>query len=411
MRLFSPEMPPTAGLPLAARDLAPPWRGDFAARAAAWLDLDAALLTSSGTAALVIALRTLQTLAPTRSTVVIPAYTCPLVPRAVQFAGLRVRLCDLADGHFDLDPVALAAACDDDTLAVLPTHLAGRVADVAATRVCADRVGAFVIEDAAQAFGARSGNTSVGLAGDIGFFSFAVGKGLSLYEGGLLVARDPALRAALRRTAATLARARPDRELRRVLELAGYAAVYRPRLLGPAYGRPLRRALARGDVIAAVRDDQQAPIRLDRVGTLRQTAGGRALTRLHAFHARLHAQAAARLPMLAALPGVRVYADSGHAHGVWPFLLLHLPSRDRRDAALARLWPAGLGVTRLFAHALPDYPFLRDVVPATAMPQARDFAARTLTISNSPWLDDARFARIVDGLQQTLHPAAETGAR
>ena len=79
----------------------------------------------------------------------------------------------------------------------------------------------------------------------------------------------------------------------------------------------------------------------------------------------------------------------------WPFLLLLMPDARRADAALARLWTAGLGVSRLFAHALPGYAYLADRVPRTPMPQAADFAARALTISNSAWLDDAAFERII----------------
>lgn len=150
------ELPPTAGLPARLRDFLPPWLADFAARAAAWLDTDWALLTCSGTAALWIALEALKTLAPERHSVVIPAYTCPLVAEAVLRAGLRPRLCDIAAAHFDLDTQALAGLCDTDTLAVLPTHLGGRVVDVGAAQAIAARVGAFVIEDAAQAFGARA---------------------------------------------------------------------------------------------------------------------------------------------------------------------------------------------------------------------------------------------------------------
>jgi len=74
----------------------------------------------------------------------------------------------------------------------------------------------------------------------------------------------------------------------------------------------------------------------------------------------------------------------------------------QRDAALAALWPRGLGVTRLFIHALPDYAYLRPWLPAQHCPHARDLAARMLTISNSPWLDDAGFARIVAELERCL---------
>lgn len=400
------ELPPTAGVPLHWGDFVPWGEADLSAAAAVWLGTGDALLTGSGTAALVVALEALKKLAPQRRTVAVPAYTCPLVPLAVVRAGLVPVPVDLAPDHFDLDPDALVAAVDADTLAVLPTHLAGQVADVDAARAVAARHGAFVIEDAAQAFGAARGGGRVGLAGDIGLFSFGVGKGLTISEGGLLVARDPAVRAALRETAARLLRPHPLREAKTCIELLGYAALYRPSMLGLVYGRPLRRALARHDVIAACRDDVGLGIPLHRPGRWRARVGVRALARLRAVHASAGERAARRMAALEALPGVRVCRGVPGSIPVWPYLLVYLPDETCRDAALARLWPSGLGVGRLFAHALPDYPFLRGAVPAGAVPRARDFAARTLTISNSPWLDDARFARIVDGLRQSLRRSA-----
>lgn len=66
--------------------------------------------------------------------------------------------------------------------------------------------GAAVIEDAAQGLGAFFGGRSVGLSGDIGFFSLAVGKGLTTYEGGVLFSRDPDLHAELQGTASRVLR-------------------------------------------------------------------------------------------------------------------------------------------------------------------------------------------------------------
>ncbi|MDE2178735.1 MAG: aminotransferase class I/II-fold pyridoxal phosphate-dependent enzyme [Xanthomonadaceae bacterium] len=404
------ELPPTAGVPLRWSDLAPRGESDLAAAAAAWLGSGDALLTGSGTAALVVALEALKTLAPRRRTVAVPAYTCPLVPLAVVRAGLLPVPVDLAPDRFDLDPDALATAVDDDTLAVLPTHLAGQVADIDAARAVAARHGTFVIEDAAQAFGATRGDQRVGLAGDVGLFSFGIGKGLTIAAGGLLVARDPAVRAALHESAARLLHRHPLHELMTCIELLGYAALYRPSMLGLVYGRPLRRALARRDVIAACRDDVGLGVPLHRPGRWRARVGVRALARLHAAHATESERAARRVAALEALPGVRVCRGVPGSSPVWPYLLVQLPDAAGRDAALAQLWPSGLGVGRLFARALPDYPFLHGVVPAAAVPRARDFAARTLTIGNSPWLDDARFARIVDTLRQSLRARAKAGA-
>ncbi|OOG65022.1 nucleotide sugar aminotransferase [Rhodanobacter sp. B04] len=395
------ELPPTAGLPLRFADLRP-GAATLATGIAAQLGTPPLQLECSGTASLLIALTALHELQPQRRRVVVPAFTCPLVAIAVRQAGLELQLCDLRPGHYDMDPSALRAACDERTLAIIPTHLAGRVADVDDALAVANNVGAYVIEDAAQALGARRDGSSVGLAGDIGFFSLAAGKGLSIYEGGLLLARDPELQAHLARTAARIVPRRVGWEWKRSLELLGYAALYRPRGLRLAYGNPLRRALRRGDPVAAVGDDFPLTIPLHRVGRWRQGVGAHAATRLPAFLDEVSAQAQRRLPRLRRIDGVEVLDDPAGAQGSWPFLLLLLPDQGRRDAALAQLWQVGLGVSRLFIHALPDYTYLADIVPAQDVPHARDFAARSLSISNSPWVTDDDFETICRTLEAAL---------
>jgi perosamine synthetase len=395
------ELPPTAGLPLQLSDLRP-GPATLAADIAAQLGTPALQVECSGTASLLITLTALRTLQPRRRRVVVPAYTCPLVAIAVQQAGLELQLCDLRAGHYDMDPVALRAACDERTLAIIPTHLAGRVADVTDALAVANNVGAYVVEDAAQALGARCDGVSVGLLGDIGFFSLAAGKGLSTYEGGLLLTRDPSLRELLARTAARIVPTSVWMECRRSLELIGYTALYRPSGLRLAYGNPLRRALRRGDPVAAVGDDFPLTIPLHRVGRWRQTVGARAAARLPAFLDQLSAQAQRRLPRLRRIDGIEVLDDPLGAQGTWPFLLLLLPDQQRRDATLAQLWPSGMGVSRLFIDALPDYAYLAHIVPAQDVPNARDFAARSLTISNSPWLDDEAFETICRTLEAVL---------
>ncbi|MBN8727891.1 MAG: DegT/DnrJ/EryC1/StrS family aminotransferase [Xanthomonadales bacterium] len=399
----SGEIPPTAGLPPRWRDLLPsPAAPSLADGLAGLLGTERVQLECSGTAALIVALATLQRTSGRRR-VIVPAYTCPLVALAVAHCGLELvpcdlAPCDLAPGSIDLDPALLAGLCDADTLAVLPTHLGGRVADVATTLAIARDAGAWVIEDAAQALGARVCDRAVGLAGDAGFFSLAVGKGLTTFEGGALVASDPALAAALAETSRDIVPRRPAWELRRSLELFAYHALYRPRLLGLAYGMPLRRALRRGDPVRAVGDDFSPPIPLHPLGAWRSRVGARALERLPAFLAAAEARALPRAERLNRIAGVEVLGDRPGTSGTWPFLWVRMPDQGARDRVLQRLWGAGLGVSRLFIHALPDYPYLHGIVPAAEVPQARRLAATTLTVSNSPWLDEAAFEAICSAI-------------
>jgi dTDP-4-amino-4,6-dideoxygalactose transaminase len=395
------ELPPTAGLPPRCADLWP-----FGARVPLLppgIAEGVALRLCSGTAALVVALQTLQRRSARRE-VVVPAYTCPLVALAVARCGLRLRLCDLADDRPDFDTAALREVCGADTLAVVVTHLGGRVADLATARAVADAAGAALIEDAAQAWGGRHGDTPLGLVGDIGFFSLAVGKGITVYEGGLLVARDAELRAALRAQAASTAPPRLGWELRRSVELLAYHLLYRPWGLGLAYGWPHRRARRRGDWIAAVGDDFDARIPLHGIGVWRRRVGERAARRWPAYAQALREQALRRLPALQALPGVTVFTDSPGDSGTWPFLWLRLPDTATRDAVLEASAPQRLGVTRLYVHALPDYAYLQRIVDAAEdVPRAREIAACSLTVTNSLWSDDAAFARVLAILQRVLN--------
>lgn len=392
--------PPTAGLPLRFADFFARDDG-FEAAAARYLGVERLSLFCSGTAAFTVALRALSRLSP-RRTVVAPAYTCPLVAIAVARAGLDLKLCDLAPDSFDMDARGLEAACGPDTLAVVPTHLAGQVGDVAEAVRIGRAAGAYVIEDAAQSFGARIGAEPAGLSGDFGFYSLAVGKGLTLYEGGLLWARDVGLAEAAQRAAVQLIRPEPQTERRRAIELAAYAAFYRPSLLRLAYDAPLRRALKRGDVEGAVGDRFPLSPPLHEVGAFRRRVGVAALERLGVFQQTSRARGLRRAAELTALPGVTVFGETPGRRGTWPYLFVLMPDARSRDAALATLWTAGLGVSRLFARALPDYGYLSTNVPQTDAPNARALAARSLTITNSPWLGDDDFARIAETLSAAI---------
>ena len=400
------EIPPTAGLPLRWSDFLPRARANvLESTLAGILDVPSVQIECSGTAALVIALTTLKTMSGRRS-VVIPAYTCPLVALAVMYCGLRPVVCDLQHSRFDLSPEALEQTCNDDTLAVVPTHLGGRVADLTTVSAIARRNGAWVIEDAAQSLGATYQGRPVATLGDIGFCSLAVGKGLTLYEGGVLAARDEGLRRALRETSAQVVPYRAAWESLRLAQLFAYGALYQPVALRLAYGIPLRRALKRNRLIDAVGDDFPPSIPIHRVGTVRRMIGGNASIRLASFLATRSEQAIVRKKDLERISGLTVMSDSHGNDGTWPFLMVLMPTARARDAALARLWTAGVGVSRLFIHALPDYPRLAGKLGTPDVPNARDFASRMLTISNSQWLHDRDFATIKAVLAGVIDAAA-----
>ncbi len=402
------EVPPTAGLPLGLGDFLPAPALSFEQSLATFLKVPAVQIECSGTAALVLILATLAA-GSKRRRVILPAYTCPLVLLAILHCRLEPILCDLQPGHFDFDLQTLSRLCTEDTLAVITTHLGGRVANLQPVLEIAGRTGTHVIEDAAQALGANWQGQPVGMIGEAGFYSLAVGKGLTLFEGGVLLASRDALRSKLRETAQKIIPRNIPREALRVAQLLGYAALYRPSGLALAYGIPLRRALKRGKLIEAVGDNFPADIPLHQVGFWRKAVGARALRRLPAFQSELNMQAQQRLKRLASISNIVALTDAPGDQGTWPFFMILMPTRAARDAALDRLWTARLGVSRLYLNALIDYSYLRENIASEDTPNARDFAARMLTVSNSPWLNDAGFESICRVLEANCRCAGAPG--
>jgi dTDP-4-amino-4,6-dideoxygalactose transaminase len=111
---------------------------------------------------------------------------------AIVRAGATPVYADIEPGGFNLDASALAAVHGPRTRAIVPVHLFGRCADMAAIRDFGDRQGLPVIEDAAQAIGAARGGRSAGAWGAAGCFSFYPAKSLGAAGDGGCVTTDDA---------------------------------------------------------------------------------------------------------------------------------------------------------------------------------------------------------------------------
>lgn len=143
---------------------------------------------SSGKAALFLILQALRELSPGRDEVLIPAYTCYSVPSAIVRAGLKVQLCDLAEGSVDFDFDSLKGHLENPRLlCVISTHLFGLPADVERIKTLIKHRDIFIVEDAAQAMGGEWNSKKMGTLGDVGLFSMGRGKAFSTVEGGIIL--------------------------------------------------------------------------------------------------------------------------------------------------------------------------------------------------------------------------------
>jgi dTDP-4-amino-4,6-dideoxygalactose transaminase len=143
----------------------------------------ACIAVNSGTSALHLALIAAG-VGPGDEVITVP-FTFVASVAAVLYAGARPVLVDIDPRSFTLDPAAIEAAITPRTKAILPVHLYGQPADMDPIMEIARRHGLIVIEDAAQAHGAKYKGRPVGGIGDMACFSFYPGKNLGAYgEGG-----------------------------------------------------------------------------------------------------------------------------------------------------------------------------------------------------------------------------------
>ena len=153
---------------------------------------------NTGTDALVVALRALRI--GRGDEVVTQANTFHATVGAIELVGATPVLVDVDPETFLVDRRQLAAAIGPRTRVLMPVHLYGKPTPMAEIVALAESRGLFVIEDAAQAIGARIEGQSVATFGHFGCFSFHPSKNLSAAgDGGAVVARNAELDEALRR--------------------------------------------------------------------------------------------------------------------------------------------------------------------------------------------------------------------
>jgi dTDP-4-amino-4,6-dideoxygalactose transaminase len=108
----------------------------------------------------------------------------------INYVGAKPVFADIEPGTFNLDPAAVEAAITPRTKGIIVVHLFGQPARMDEIMAVAEKHKLFVIEDCAQAVGAKYRNTPVGSIGDVGTFSFYPTKNLGgCGEGGALVSR------------------------------------------------------------------------------------------------------------------------------------------------------------------------------------------------------------------------------
>ena len=168
-----------------------PQVGEFEREYAAFIGIRHCVGMANGTDAIEIALRALG-VGP-GDECILPANTFIATAEAVRRVGALPVLIDCADDDtYLMEADAVQAAVTSRTKAIIPVHLYGQTAPVERLMTLAERIGAWVVEDAAQAQGARRNGISAGALGHAAATSFYPGKNLGAYgdAGAALTASD-----------------------------------------------------------------------------------------------------------------------------------------------------------------------------------------------------------------------------
>lgn len=308
----------------------------------------------NGTDALEIALRACGV--GVGSEVVLPANTFVATAEAVVRSGATVVLADVDPVTLLLDPSATAAAITPRTRALLPVHLYGQMADMLAIGDLARRCDAVVVEDAAQAQGARQEGRPAGAIGVAAGTSFYPGKNLGAYGD----------------AGAVLTNSESVARLARSISNHGSERRYHHDVLGFN----------------------------SRLDTLQAVVLKSKLARLDGWNAARRRAAQHYDELLAELPDVVLPRTAPGNEHVWHLYVIQVPDRD---AVLARLNEAGVGAAVHYpvpVHLHPAFAYLR--LRAGQFPVAEAAGDRVLSLPLHPHLSTDDQVRVATALAQAL---------
>lgn len=165
---------------------------EFEAAFAAYLGIDHVIACANGTDSIEILLQAFGV--GEGDEVIVPAISWISTSEAVSSVGATPVFVDIEKDYFTMDPALVEKAITPRTKAVIPVHLYGQPADMPAIMKIAGAHALIVIEDCAQAHGAKIAGRTVGTYGHASSFSFYPGKNLGAYgDAGCMATNDPAI--------------------------------------------------------------------------------------------------------------------------------------------------------------------------------------------------------------------------
>jgi dTDP-4-amino-4,6-dideoxygalactose transaminase len=308
--------------------------------------------TANGTDAIELGLRALGLGAGDE--VILPANTFVATAEAVRRAGAVPVVCDVTVDTLLMDVSAAEAAITSRTKALLPVHLFGQMAPMAAIQELAGRHSLMVIEDAAQAQGDTQGGAGVGAGSACATTSFYPGKNLGAYgDAGAVVCDDPQI---------------ADR---------------------------VRRIGNHGSDRKYVHDEFGVNSRLD---TMQAVVLRAKLRRLDAWNAQRREAADRYSALLDGSAVVRPVTGAGNEH-VWHLYVVRVPDRDSVAETLAA---EGIGVGIHYPVPVHCQPAFADAASSGACPVVERAAGEILSLPMFPGITAVQQERVAAALLRAV---------
>lgn len=329
---------------------------EFERTFAAQLGVAHAVATSSGTAALHLALCALD-LDP-GDEVIVPDFTMFATVAAILYCGATPVCVDVDPNTYTIDPGAVRSAVTQKTKAIIAVHVYGHSAAMGWLKAIAAEHGLALVEDAAEAHGARYRGRACGALGDVAAFSFYGNKIISTGEGGMLVTDDPGI-------------AQKARSMGDMAHRPGHRFCHDQ--LGFSY----------------------------RMGSLQAALGLGQLAHLDEFLARKRWMAAAYAARLKRIAGLRLPVCKAWAENVyWMYaILVEPPFPLSRDDLRDALGERGID-TRSFFQPCSKQPALIDMHgPQTDCPVSTRIAANGLYLPSGLALDAEQLDRVCTAIE------------
>ncbi len=368
---------PAIPMPLTLADLwAAAWAGADAPAALEeacrrYHGAQACFAISSARAGLWVALRALRKLHPQRSEVVLPAYTCPTVGRAVLASGAQGLCADVSAEDFNIAPDAVAGLVGPSTLAVVAAHMFGTPCDLPRLQGICRAAGATLIEDAAQACGARFAGQVVGSFGALAVLSLGRSKNLRGHKGGLVVVNEANLVEAVTDEVAQLPILGPCDPY----GLAQQAAIC---LLGHPRAWHMAKRLP-GMRIGA--EDQSFDKEPSRLRPWQAVLGSRAFGRLDQYNGLRRQLGRYAEGLLRDLDWVQVQAKDPPRESAYVRLALRVKgSHELRDAVETRLQAQGIDARAFYTRPMYAYEWWTPSDRQGRCPHAEELVAGNLTL-------------------------------